>query len=101
MQPSDYLLFFITYGDTVYLIDIDKHPHCDEWIKKKYPEIVYNNWSFIYESIRLRSVTDFNPKYNRKDEYELSKSVTLLKDIGGNAYLPFFSAISGNGIPAQ
>ena len=101
MQPSDYLLFFITYGDTVYLIDIDKHPHSDEWVDKKYPEIVYNNWPLIYESIRLRSVTDFNPKYNRKDEYKLSKSITLLKNIGGSVYLPFFSAISGNGVPAQ
>ena len=101
MQPSDYLLFFITYGDTVYLIDIDKHPHCDEWIKKKYPEIVFNNWPFIYESKRLRSVTDFNPKHNRKDEYMLSKSVILLKSIWGNAYLPFFSGISTNGVPTQ
>lgn len=101
MRPSDYLLFFITYGDTVYLIGIDKHPHSDEWVDKKYPEIVYNNWPFIYESIRLRSVTDFNPKYNRKDEYKLSKSITLLKNIGGSVYLPFFSAISGNGVPAQ
>lgn len=39
MRPSDYLLFFITYGDTVYLIGIDKHPHSDEWVDKKYPEI--------------------------------------------------------------
>ena len=101
MQPSDYLLFFITYGDTVYLIDIDKHPHSDEWIKKKYPEIVFNNWPFIYESIKLRSVTNFNPKYNREEEYKLSKCITLLKDIGGNAYLPFFSGIGGNGVPTQ
>lgn len=101
MQPSDYLLFFITYGDTVYLIDIDKHPHSDEWIKKKYPEIVFNNWPFIYESIKLRSVDDFNPKYNREEEYKLSKCITLLKDIGGNAYLPFFSGIGGNGVPTQ
>lgn len=40
MKPSDYLLFFITYGDTVFLIDIDKHPHSDEWIDKKYSKIV-------------------------------------------------------------
>ena len=101
MQPSDYLLFFITYGDTVYLIDIDKHPHCDEWVDKKYPEIVFKNWPFIYESIKLRSVTNFNPKYNREEEYKLSKGFTILKDIGGNAYLPFFSGIGGNGVPTQ
>ncbi len=35
MEGSDYLLFFITYGDTVFLIDIDKHPHSDERIDKK------------------------------------------------------------------
>ena len=101
MKRSDYLLFFITYGDTVFLIDIDRHPKSDEWIDKKYAEIVYNNWPFIYESRRLRSVTDFNPKHNRKDEYKLSKCVTLLKDIGGNAYIPFFSGIGGNGVPTQ
>ena len=101
MKRSDYLLFFITYGDTVYLIDIDKHPHSDEWIDKKYSKIVNDNWPFIYESRRLRSVTDFNPKRNRKDEYKLSKCVSLLKDIGGNAYIPFFSGIGGNGVPTQ
>ena len=101
MQPSDYLLFFITYGDTVYLIDIDKHPHSDEWVDKKYPEIVFNNWPFIYESIKLRSVTDFNPKYNREEEYMMSKGFTILKDIGGNVYLPFFSGIGGNGVPTH
>lgn len=101
MEGSDYLLFFITYGDTVFLIDIDRHPKSDEWIDKKYAEIVYNNWSFIHESRRLRSVTDFNPKHNREDEYLLSKSVILLKSIGGNAYLPFFSEISTNGVPTQ
>ena len=77
------------------------HPHNDEWVDKKYPEIVFNNWPFIYESIKLRSVTDFNPKYNREEEYKLSKCITLLKDIGGNVYLPFFSGIGGNGIPTQ
>ena len=101
MEGSDYLLFFITYGDTVFLIDIDRHPKSDEWIDKKYAEIVYNNWPFIYESRRLRSVTDFNPKHNREDEYKLSKCVTLLKDIGGNAYIPFFSGIGSNGVPTQ
>ena len=63
--------------------------------------VLYNNWSFIYESRRLRSVTDVNPKHNREDEYLLSKSVILLKSIGGNAYLPFFSGISTNGVPTQ
>lgn len=101
MKRSDYLLFFITYGDTVFLIDIDKHPHNDEWIDKKYSGIVYGNWPFIYESIRLRSVTDFNPKYNRKDEFKMSKCFTLLKDIGGNVYLPFFSGIGSGGVPTQ
>ncbi|MEE0720117.1 MAG: hypothetical protein ACLUGX_08150 [Methanobrevibacter smithii] len=101
MEGSDYLLFFITYGDTVFLIDIDRHPKSDEWIDKKYAEIVYNNWPFIYESRRLRSVTDFNPKHNREDEYKLSKCVTLLKDIGGNAYIPFFSGIGSKGVPTQ
>ena len=101
MQPSDDLLFFITYGDTVYLIDIDKHPHSDEWVDKKYPEIVFNNWPFIYESIKLRSVDDFNPKYNREEEYMMSKGFTILKDIGGNVYLPFFSGIGSNGVPTQ
>ncbi len=101
MEGSDYLLFFITYGDTVFLIDIDRHLKSDEWIDKKYAEIVYNNWPFIYESRRLRSVTDFNPKHNREDEYKLSKCVTLLKDIGGNAYIPFFSGIGSNGVPTQ
>ena len=65
MKRSDYLLFFITYGDAVFLIDIDRHPHSDEWIDKKYSKIVYDNWPFIYESRRLRSVMDFNPKHNR------------------------------------
>lgn len=101
MVGSDYLLFFITYGDAVFLIDIDRHPKSDEWIDKKYAEIVYNNWPFIYESRRLRSVTDFNPKHNRKDEYKLSKCVTLLKDIGGNVFLPFFSGIGSNGVPTN
>ena len=101
MEGSDYLLFFITYGDTVFLIDIDRHPKNDAWIDKKYAEIVYNNWPFIYESRRLRSVTDFNPQHDRKDEYLLSKSVVFLKSIGGNAYLPFFSGISNNGVPTQ
>ena len=101
MEGSDYLLFFIRYGDRVFLIDIDRHPKNDAWIDKKYAEIVYNNWPFIYESRRLRSVTDFNPKHNRKDEYLLSKSVILLKSIGSNAYLPFFSGISTNGVPTQ
>ena len=40
-------------------------------------------------------------KNNNKDEYKLSKCVTLLKDIGGNAYIPFFSGIGGNGVPTQ
>ena len=101
MEPSDYLLFFITYGNTVFLIDIDRHPRNDKWIDKKYPEIVYDNWPFIYESIQLRSVTDFNPKYNREEEYKLSKCITLLKNIGGKVYLPFFSGIGSNGVPTQ
>ena len=101
MKGSDYLLFFITYGDTVFLIDIDRHPESDEWVDRKYSEIVLNNWPFIYESIKLRSVTDFNPKYNREEEYKLSKCITLLKDIGGDVYLPFFSGIGGNGVPTQ
>lgn len=101
MEGSDYLLFFITYGDTVFLIDIDKHPHSDERIDKKYSKLVNDNWPFIYESRRLKSITDFNPKHNRKDEYKLSKCVTLLKDIGSNAYIPFFSGIGGNRIPTQ
>ena len=101
MERSDYLLFFITYGDTVFLIDIDEHPHNDEWIDKKYSEIVYNNWPFIYEPLKLESVVDFNPKYNREDEYIMSKCFTLLKDIGGNVYLPFFSGIGSNGVPTQ
>lgn len=101
MDRSDYLLFFITYGNTAFLIDIDRHPKSDEWIKKKYPEIVYNNWPFIYKHMKLRSVTDFNPKHDRKEEYKLSKCVTLLKDIGGNVCLPFFSGIAVNGVPTQ
>lgn len=101
MKPSDYLLFFITYGDTVFLIDIDKHPKNDEWIDKKYSEIVFNNWPFIYESRKLRSVTDFTPKYNRKDEFKMSKHVSLLKSIGGNAYMPFFLGVASNGVPTE
>ena len=101
MKPSDYLLFFITYGDTTFLIDIDKHPHNDEWFAKKYSKIVNDNWPFIYESRRLKSVTDFNPKHDRENEYKLSKCVTLLKDIGGNAYIPFFLGIGSNGVPTQ
>ena len=101
MKSSDYLLFFITYGNTVFLIDIDRHPRNDKWIDKKYPEIVYNNWPFIYESRRLRSVMDFNPKYSREDEYKMSKCVTTLKNIGDHAYLPFFLGIGSNGVPTQ
>ena len=101
MESSDYLLFFITYGNTVFLIDIDKHPHNDEWIDKKYPKIVCDNWPFIYKSSKLQNVTDFNPKYNRKDEFEMSKHFTLLKDIDGNIYLPYFSGIGSNGVPTQ
>lgn len=101
MQPSDYLLFFITFGDTVFLIDIDRHPHNDEWIDKKYSEIVYNNWPFIYESTIFRNVTDFTPKYNRKEEYKMSKYFSLVKNIGGNVYLPFFLGITPNGVPTQ
>lgn len=41
MQPGDYLLFFITYGDTVFLIDSDRHSKSDEWLIKN--GIVYNN----------------------------------------------------------
>lgn len=51
--------------------------------------------------MRLKSVTDFNPKYNREDEYKMSKYFTVLKDIGGNVYLPFFSGIGSNGIPTH
>ena len=101
MDRSDYILFFITYGDTAFLIDIDRHPEGDKWIDEKYYKIVFNNWPFIYESKRLRSVTDFNPKHERKEEYELSKHITLLKDIGDNVYLPFFSGIAANGVPTQ
>ena len=101
MDRSDYLLFFITYGNTVFLIDINRHPKSDKWIDEKYYKIVFNNWPFIYESRRLRSVTDFKHKHNRKDEYALSKCITLLKEIGGNVYLPFFSGIAGNGIPTK
>ena len=102
MKGSDYLLFFITYGDTVFLIDIDRHPKSDEWIDKKYAEIVLNNWPFIYESRKLKSVTDFTPKpRSRKDEYEMSKCVSLLKNINGNVYVPFFFGIGSNGIPTH
>lgn len=101
MKSSDYLLFFITHGNTVFLIDIDRHPRYDKWVDKKYPEIVYNNWLFIYESRRLRSVTDFNPKYSREEEYKLSKCITLLKNIGGKVYLPFFTGIGSNGVPTR
>ena len=31
----------------------------------------------------------------------MSKGFTILKDIGGNVYLPFFSGIGGNGVPTQ
>ena len=101
MERTGYLLFFITYDDTVFLIDIDKHPEKDEWVGKKYSEIVINNWPFIYESRRLKSIKDFNPKYNREDEYKMSKNFTLLKNIDGNVYLPFFSGIGSNGVPTQ
>ena len=101
MQPSDYLLFFITYRDVVFLIDIDLHPHNDEWVDKKYFEIVQNNWPFIYESMKLRSIKDFNPKYTREEEYKMSKCFTTLKNIGGNVYLPFFSGIGSNGVPTD
>ena len=101
MKSSDYLLFFISYGNTVFLIDIDKHPHNDEWIDKKYSEIAYNNWPFIYESRRLRSVTDFNPRRNREEAYKISKCVTTLKNIGDAAYLPFFLGIGSNGVPIR
>ena len=102
MEGSDYLLFFITYGGTVFLIDIDRHPKNDKWIDKKYYEIVVNNWPFIYESRKLKSVTDFNPKpRSRKDEYIMSKSISLLKNINGNVYIPFFFGIGSNGIPTH
>ena len=101
MERKGCLLFFITYEDTVFLIDIGKHPKNDEWVDKKYPEIVKNNWPFIYESRRLRNVTDFNPKYNREEEYKMSECFNLLKDIDGDVYLPFFSGIGGNGVPTQ
>ncbi len=101
MIPSDYLLFFITYGNTVFLIDIDNHPHNDEWIDKKYSKIVYDNWPFIYESRRLRSVTHFNPRHNREYEYKMSKCVTTLKNIGDAVYLPFFLGIGSNGVPTR
>ena len=101
MQPSDYVLFFITYVDTVFLIDIDRHPHSDEWIDNKYSKIVYDNWPFIYESRKFRGVTDFTPKYCREDEYELSKYLSLLKNIGGEVYMPFFFGITPNGVPTQ
>ena len=96
------IYYFLSHMEIqFFLIDIDRHPKNDAWIDKKYAEIVYNNWPFIYESRRLRSVMDFNPKHNREDEYKLSKCVTLLKDIGGNVYLPFFSGIGSNGVPTN
>lgn len=101
MERKGCLLFFITYGDTVFLIDIGKHPKNDEWVDKKYPKIVKNNWPFIYESRRIRGVTDFNPKYNRENEYKMSKYFSLLKDIDGDVYLPFFLGIGSNGVPTQ
>ena len=101
MKRSDYLLFFITYGDTVFLIDIDKRSKGDKWIDKKYSEIVYNNCPFIYESRKISWVTDFTPEYGREDEYKLSKFLPLLKRIGGEVYLPFFFGITPNGVPTQ
>ena len=101
MKRADYLLFFTIYGDMFFLIDIDKHPKDYKWIEK-YPEIVYDNWPFIYDkSMGLKDVTDFNPKYNREEEYELSKYVSLLKNIRGNIYLPAFWGIGSNGVPTQ
>lgn len=38
------LLFFQPKGNTVYFIDIRRHPTGNEWLSREWLEIIYNNW---------------------------------------------------------
>ena len=53
MERSDYLLFFITYKNAVFLIDIDKHIHNDEWI-----DMVSQPWQTEEQRAKVISAAD-------------------------------------------
>ena len=96
---SDYILFFIYKKNTVYLIDIVKHPYKDEWLKNDILEIATKNWPKLYEKNKLQSINN-NPINNNKNYYELTRAkiITTIES-NNNLYIPYFGGLSTNGTP--
>jgi deferrochelatase/peroxidase EfeB len=50
-NQSSRLLFFTKENDTIYFIDVIKHPKGHEWFQRRFLEIIDNNWPWLLREV--------------------------------------------------
>lgn len=81
---SDRLLFFTKKYNEIYLIDIKKHPHGDEWFLKELLEIIDRSWPNLLQYAPFA----LNKDVLDKDYFRLSKEFVVPTNVNGKCVMP-------------
>ena len=100
---SDYLLFCIVKEDSVYFLDVCRHPAGNEFSSYKFLKIAFNNnWMQLLGFVE--PISNYVPNSikpvitNDNDIYELyNNNFNLAFEFSGHAYIPLKTGISGSG----
>lgn len=90
-ERSDWLLFALVFKDTVFCIDVRRHPTGAGFADDELLAIAIHNWPAVFERYRLKEVLGIKrePGYTQNDTHALRKSgVTTAVEVDGAVYAP-------------
>ncbi|MCS5421232.1 MULTISPECIES: glycerol-3-phosphate dehydrogenase/oxidase [Psychrilyobacter] len=97
-ERSNYLLILYKNNSNIYLVDIVEHREPDLWYKKRFLEIIDNEWSDLLPVLQGTSGSD----YNEKDiKLYRNSNINTVINVNGKAVMSTINGISTNGTPFQ
>jgi len=96
---SSHLLFFIQEQETIYFIDILKHPEKNNFFKRELLEVVYNNWPYLVR--KIPGATKVLKPLNDREIHEESSKKVILVQLGDKVLMPTSLGVTASGISIQ
>lgn len=97
-KRSNYLLILYKVESEIYLVDIVEHGEKYLWYKKRFLEIIDNEWPDILPRLNGVSGSDLSEEEIKKYR---NKNINTTININGKAIMPTINGISTNGTPFQ
>ncbi|MGG1535115.1 hypothetical protein [Brevibacillus agri] len=86
---SDELLFFMSFENDIYFLEVLPHKQKDLWGNKEFLRIVNKNWPHLLEPFRIPDAISITPDLTEREIIDARKSGSLLlTEVDGNVYFP-------------